>query len=200
MIRIYGVILLSFAILSCSSGNPGSSNVQINVPESTKQFLARIKIDKNYIFYSMKGAPPKTIDDLRERVLIFFSDEKFIGPTGGNLSRLPKIDAELIFSSVKDTGYILFKSSKCYSIFQGLISRKPPGEPASRLQSDFSYGKEGAKKSFVQEIFGFTEETPLSAIQDKCLKEMQNNNKSILMIKRELKIRKPGEMVEVVLK
>lgn len=200
MIRLCAILLLLFAILSCSSGNPGISNIQINVPESTKQFLTQNEINKKYIFYSMEASPPKSLNDLKERVLLFFTDEKFSSPTGGNLSGLPGIDAELIFSSVKDTGTILFKSSKCYCIFYSLISRKPPGEPASRLQSDFSFGKQGEKKSFVQEILAFTEETPLAVIRDKCLEEMKNNNKTILMTKREIMIAKPGELIEVVLK
>jgi len=167
---LLGVLLSFFLLLSCTTKQ---EPVEITLPQETREAIEKAVPIKDYGFYALKSSYPRKAEDLKEWSLFV---------CGGSS---PEMDIYVTISSLKQTKALLFKFSKSYFISQNMSGGNPE-EPGGK-ETNTTLQVPGQDNIILprESLFFGNEMTP-EKLYTKCLKDVQANQKGLLLIKRTL--------------
>lgn len=174
------VCLVFFSLFGCT---PKHEQVEINVSKSFKEAIEEAVSAKEYCFYGLKESYPKSIEEMTKAKLFVCGKVK------------TRIDLKVLMASLDYLDTPLFKSICRYyinpNILSGLVAMSE--DISITLKSG-----EVIEISCEKSIYG--KDTSIETLIKECFEEMQKDNKSVLLMSRNVKSDVLNEMVEIVFK
>ena len=161
---------------------PTFEQTEILIPGHTKKNIDK-EIPNDFGFFSLKDSVPADIEALHDSTV-------FICGMVGDVD-----DVKLQLASIKDRNKILFKSVNRYVISPRV--RKGNMSTSTNVGLDLK-GK--GKISYLCKSEIFANDTPPETLVEKCMEEMKNNPKSILLMERALGKNFQAQLMEIVLR
>jgi hypothetical protein len=171
--------LLCFFVVGCG---PTFDQTEIPIPGNTKKNIDR-DIPNDFGFFSLRTSCPTNLEELHENTL-------FICGMVGDVD-----DIKLQLASIKDRDKILFKSVKRYVINKNVLKGKMSFNDNVGLKV-----KGKGKGSYPRKSLIFGKDTSIESLLEKCMEEIKNNPKSLLLMERALGKNFQNELLEIVFK
>lgn len=169
--------LLCFFVIGCG---PTFEQTEIPIPGNTKKNISK-EIPSDFGFFSLKTSCPANLEELHENTLFIC----------GMVSSVD--DVKLQLASIKDRDKILFKSVNRYLINKNVLKGK------MSLNENVGLEVKGrGKMSYPRKSEIFAKDIPGETLVEKCMEEMKNNPKSLLLMERALGKNFQDELLEIV--
>jgi hypothetical protein len=178
-----GLLVVFFTWLLLISCSTKQETVEITLPLEIKARIEKAAPMKDYGFYALKISHPVKYEDLKEWSL-FVCD-------GDNL----QMDIDVTISSLTTTKTLLFKFSKNYFIATNM-SGGNPDDPSKSFNTTLQ-GPGRDKIILPREGLIFSKEMTSEKLFTKCLKDLQENQKGLLLVKRTLASKNQKDLVEI---
>jgi hypothetical protein len=180
----FSAVAVCFLVIGCTTKQ---ETVEITLPQEIKAAIEKAAPTKDFGFYGLKASYPRGVDELKEWSLIV---------CGG---RDHYMDIDVTMSSLSSTKALLFKSSKRYSISNNIFGPNPEKPSATESVSTITT-REGAEIPIDRQGLIFGRDMTPDRLFAKCLKDVQENQKAILLAQRDLGAGKQKDLVEIVFK
>ena len=178
---LFVIFLTWFLLLSCSTKQEA---IEITLPQEIRAVIEKAVPMQDYGFYALKSSYPRKAEDLKEWSLFLCGGDN------------PQMDIDVTVSSLRTTKALLFKSSKSYFISDN-ISGPNPEEPAARESSSTIESPGQVKITLPREGLFFGKGMTPENLLTKCLKDIQENQKGLLLIKRTIAAKRQKDLVEI---
>jgi len=172
---ICAVLIISFG---CGQNY---EEVEINVPNSVKEAIEEAAPAGEYRFFALKESFPKNIEDMKQVKLLVCGEI-------GN-----QVDLKVIMASLGDQNSLLFKSIHRFFINPNVISGTMAMNENVSIKLDSG---EIVKIPREKSIYG--KDNSIDTLVSNCVKGMQKNKNSILLIKRSVDGEMFNQMVEII--
>jgi hypothetical protein len=170
-------LLFCLFVFSCG---PTFEQTEIPIPGHTKKNIDK-EIPGDFGFFSLKNSFPADIEALHDYTLFI------CGMVGG------VDDVKLQLASIRDRDKVLFKSVNRYVINENVLKGKMSFNENVGLKS-----KDRGKVSYPRKSLVFGKDISIESLLEKCMEEMKNNPKSILLMERALGKNFQDQLLEIV--